>query len=162
MTERDSTEAGNPNADNLKNRVSDHSDFDYNNHDHGDIDRIDQNKSQPYIHPLHYKIVKLVQDKMLGEDVHRELADFFKVFGDTTRIKILNALSTSEMCVYDIAALLRMKQPAVSHQLRILKQSNLVKYKKDGKLVYYSLDDDHIKQIFDIGLVHISERFQYC
>ena len=118
----------------------------------------DQSEDQFLVHPLHDKTVQLVRDKMPAEDILRELAEFFKVFGEPTRIKILHALSTSEMCVYDIAALLKMKQPAVSHQLRILKQSNLVKYKKDGKLVYYSLDDDHIKQIFEIALVHISER----
>jgi DNA-binding transcriptional ArsR family regulator len=117
---------------------------------------------RPYLHPLHDKIVHLAKDSMPHEDVLRELADFFKVFGDTTRIKILHALSTTEMCVYDIAALLRMKQPAVSHQLRILKQSNLVKYKKEGKLVYYSLDDDHVKQIFERALVHISERWEHA
>ena len=115
-------------------------------------------KNQSRVHPLHDKTVQLVRDRMPEENILRGLAEFFKVFGDPTRIKILHALTTSEMCVYDIAALLKMKQPAVSHQLRILKQSKLVKYKKDGKMVYYSLDDDHIKQIFDKALVHISER----
>ena len=124
--------------------------------EHNDISH--QNENQLFIHPLHDKTVQLVRDSMLSEHILRKLAEFFKVFGDPTRIKILHALSTTEMCVYDIAALLKMKQPAVSQQLRILKQSNLVKYKKDGKMVYYSLDDDHIKQIFDIALVHISER----
>ncbi len=115
-----------------------------------------ENKSR--VHTLHDKTVQLVRDRMPEEYILRGLAEFFKVFGDPTRIKILHALTTSEMCVSDIAALLKMKQPAVSHQLRILKQSKLVKYKKDGKMVYYSLDDDHIKQIFDKALVHISER----
>ena len=125
---------------------------------HKAISHQDQTGNHIIVRPLHDKTVRLVRDRMLSENVLRELADFFKVFGDTTRIKILHALSTSEMCVYDIAALLNMKQPAVSQQLRILKQSKLVKYKKDGKMVYYSLDDEHIKQIFGIALVHISER----
>jgi len=80
------------------------------------------------------------------------------VFGDTTRIKILYALFASEMCVCDIAALINMTQSAISHQLRILKQARLVKYRKDGKIVYYSLDDEHVKQIFDQGLHHITEK----
>lgn len=77
---------------------------------------------------------------------------------DTTRIKILYALFTSEMCVCDIAVLLNMTQSAISHQLRVLKQARLVKYRKEGKVVYYSLDDEHVKQIFDQGLIHITER----
>jgi len=87
-----------------------------------------------------------------------DLAELFKVFGDTTRIKILYALFASEMCVCDIAALINMTQSAVSHQLRVLKQARLVKYRKEGKVVYYSLDDDHIKQIFDQGYMHITEN----
>ena len=87
-----------------------------------------------------------------------DLADFFKVFGDSTRIKILYALFSSEMCVQDLAELLRMNQSAISHQLRILKQTGLVKYRKDGKHVFYSLDDDHVTQIIDQGMAHLSEK----
>ena len=87
-----------------------------------------------------------------------DLADLFKVFGDSTRIKILYALFESEMCVCDISNLLDMTQSAISHQLRVLKQARLVKFRKEGKVVYYSLDDEHIKNIFEQGFEHISHR----
>ncbi|AFV11662.1 ArsR-like transcriptional regulator [Thermacetogenium phaeum DSM 12270] len=87
-----------------------------------------------------------------------DLAELFKVFGDTTRVKILFALFKAEMCVCDLATLLRMSQSAVSHQLRVLKQARLVKCRKEGKMVYYSLDDEHVKQIFDQGMAHITHR----
>ncbi|MBU3185321.1 ArsR/SmtB family transcription factor [Clostridium estertheticum] len=86
-----------------------------------------------------------------------DLAELFKVFGDSTRIKILCVLFETEMCVCDIAALLIMTQSAISHQLRVLKNARLVKYRREGKVVYYSLDDQHVKQIFDQGLTHIKE-----
>ncbi len=86
------------------------------------------------------------------------LAEFFKVFGDTTRIRILYALFQSEMCVCDIAHLLGMTQSAISHQLRVLKSAKLVRYRKEGRVVYYSLDDEHIKAIFDQGYQHIKEQ----
>lgn len=95
---------------------------------------------------------------MPADEVLYDLAELFKVFGDSTRIRILCSLFESEMCVCDIAELLRMNQSAISHQLRILKHSRLVKFRKEGKVVYYSLDDDHVKQIFDQGLVHLRER----
>jgi len=104
---------------------------------------------------IHEDVVERVRREMPEEELLYDLAEFFKVFGDTTRIKILCALFSAEMCVCDIAALLGMSQSAISHQLRILKQARLVKYRKDGKVVYYSLDDDHVKKIFDQGLLHI-------
>ena len=107
---------------------------------------------------IHEDTVSKVRDSMPEEETLYDLAELFKVFGDTTRIKILCALFESEMCVCDIAALLSMSQSAISHQLRVLKQARLVKYRKEGKVVYYSLDDEHVKQIFDQGLVHIRER----
>jgi len=107
---------------------------------------------------IHEDTVSKVRDSMPEEETLYDLAELFKVFGDTTRIKILCALFESEMCVCDIAALLSMNQSAISHQLRVLKQARLVKYRKEGKVVYYSLDDEHVKQIFDQGLVHIKER----
>ncbi|MEA4848489.1 MAG: metalloregulator ArsR/SmtB family transcription factor [Clostridiaceae bacterium] len=107
---------------------------------------------------IHEDIVIKARDSMPEEETLYDLAELFKVFGDTTRIKILCALFESEMCVCDIAALLSMNQSAISHQLRVLKQTRLVKYRKDGKVVYYSLDDEHIKRIFDQGLAHISEK----
>lgn len=107
---------------------------------------------------IHEDIVNKVKESIPEEETLYDLADLFKVLGDSTRIKILCALFESEMCVCDIAALLRMTQSAISHQLRVLKQARLVKYKKEGKVVYYSLDDEHVKSIFDQGLIHISER----
>jgi DNA-binding transcriptional ArsR family regulator len=105
---------------------------------------------------VHEDIVYQVRQKMPEDECLFDLAELFKVFGDTTRVKILFALFTAEMCVCDLTALLGLTQSAVSHQLRVLKQARLVKYRKDGKMVYYSLDDDHVKQIFDQGLAHIS------
>ncbi len=106
---------------------------------------------------IHKDIVNQVKTKMPDEENLYDLAELFKVFGDTTRIKILWGLVESEMCVCDIAALLNMTQSAISHQLRVLKQARLVKHRKEGKIVYYSLADDHVKQIFDQGLTHINE-----
>ncbi|AVX21559.1 MAG: ArsR/SmtB family transcription factor [Bacillota bacterium] len=107
---------------------------------------------------IHEEVVKQVKEKMPAEEQLYDLAELFKVFGDTTRIKILYALFAAEMCVCDIAALLNMSQSAISHQLRVLKQARLVKNRKEGKIVYYSLDDEHIKQIFDQGFLHITEK----
>lgn len=106
---------------------------------------------------IHQDVVNEAMAYMPSADTLLNLADFFKVFGDATRISILCALFRSEMCVCDIAALLGMTKSAISHQLRILKQSKLVKYRREGKVVYYSLDDDHVKTIFDQGLSHIQE-----
>jgi DNA-binding transcriptional ArsR family regulator len=86
-----------------------------------------------------------------------DLADLFKVFGDSTRVKIICALFRAEMCVCDIAVLLGMTKSSISHQLRVLKQAKLVEYRRDGKVVYYSLADDHVKNIFDQGLLHVLE-----
>lgn len=107
---------------------------------------------------IHQDIVDKVKVHIPEEETLYDLADLFKVLGDSTRIKILCALFQSEMCVCDISALLNMTQSAISHQLRVLKQARLVKYRKEGKVVYYSLDDDHVKGIFDQGLIHIEER----
>lgn len=107
---------------------------------------------------IHEDVVNKVRENMPQEEYLYDLAELFKVFGDTTRIKILYALFASEMCVCDIASLTNMTQSAISHQLRVLKQARLVKYRKEGKIVYYSLDDEHIKQIFDQGLMHITEK----
>jgi DNA-binding transcriptional ArsR family regulator len=94
---------------------------------------------------------------MPDEDILLDLSELFKVFGDSTRVKILCALLNAEMCVCDIAALLGMTKSSISHQLRILKQAKLVNYRKDGKVVYYSLADDHVKTVFDQGLLHVCE-----
>lgn len=94
---------------------------------------------------------------MPDDEVLYELADLFRVFGDSTRIKILYVLFESEMCVCDIAQLLNMNQSAISHQLRVLKQSKLVKYRRDGKTVFYSLADGHVRTILGQGMEHVAE-----
>ena len=86
-----------------------------------------------------------------------ELSDLFKLFGDSTRLGILWALSESEMCVCDLCAMLKMKQPAVSHQLKNLKRSRIVKARRDGKIVYYSLEDEHIRKLLNLGMEHTQE-----
>ena len=106
---------------------------------------------------IHPGAVTLVRAKMPNEDAVYEVAELFKVFGDSTRARILCALSVSELCVCDLAEVLNMTQSAVSHQLRILKTARIVKNRRSGKSVYYSLDDDHIQQIFHIAFEHISE-----
>lgn len=107
---------------------------------------------------IHEDVVNQVKTRMPPEEQLYDLAELFKVFGDSTRIKILWALFEAEMCVCDIAFLLNMTQSAISHQLRVLKLARLVKNRKAGKVVFYSLDDEHVKQIFDQGLIHINER----
>lgn len=107
---------------------------------------------------IHEDIVSKVKKMMPQEENLYDLAELFKVFGDSTRIKILSALFEAEMCVCDIAFLLNMTQSAISHQLRLLKQAKLVKYRKEGKVVFYSLDDHHVKKIIDQGLAHINEK----
>ena len=100
---------------------------------------------------IHEEIVDKVEKVMPDEQQLLDLSEFFKVFGDSTRIKILYVLSQSEMCVCDIATLLQMGQSAISHQLRVLKQMKLVKNRREGKTVYYSLSDGHIQTIISQG-----------
>ena len=109
-----------------------------------------------FIH-AHPDLVDRVQREMPPEEQLYDLADLFRVFGDTTRIKILYVLFESEMCVCDIAQLLGMTQSAISHQLRILKQSRLIKFRREGKTVFYSLADDHVRSIIAQGREHIEE-----
>lgn len=108
-------------------------------------------------HHEHREKVEQVKEKMLLEDEINKLAQLYKVFGDTTRIKILCALFESEMCVCDIAEIVGISVSAVSHQLRILKQSELVRFRRDGKTIYYSLADDHVRTIIGQGTEHINE-----
>jgi ArsR family transcriptional regulator len=103
------------------------------------------------------KKVQAVLDQLPAFDSLKGLADFFKVFGDPTRLKILYALSMNELCVCDLSAILSAQQSTVSHQLRLLKEKRLVKYRRDGKNIYYSLNDTHINQIIEVGLTHINE-----
>lgn len=108
---------------------------------------------------IHEDVVEKVKSIMPEEEDLYNLADFFKVFGDSTRIRIICALLNCEMCVCDIAVLLNMTQSSISHQLRVLKQARLVKFRREGKVVYYSLDDEHIKEIFNTGLLHVKEKW---
>lgn len=107
---------------------------------------------------VHEALVEKAKENMPDEYLIQEIGDFFKVLGEPTRIKIINALFNSEMCVCDLTAVLNMNQPAISHQLKILKQNEFVKYRKDGKIVYYSLKDDHVRQIYEQGFLHINEK----
>lgn len=109
------------------------------------------------INMIHEEAVDSVKTSMPEDGVIYDLAEFFKVFADSTRMKIIYALIEKELCVCDIAAIVGTTQSAISHQLRILKQSKLVKYRKEGKIVYYSLDDEHISQIVKKGREHIEE-----
>lgn len=106
---------------------------------------------------IHKDVIEMVNEIMPDEDIVFDLAELFKVFGDSTRLKILCVLLESEMCVCDIAELLNMSFSAISHQLRVLKQSKLVKFRREGKTVIYSLSDDHVRSIIDQGLEHIEE-----
>ncbi|MEE0945516.1 MAG: metalloregulator ArsR/SmtB family transcription factor [Acutalibacteraceae bacterium] len=109
-----------------------------------------------FIH-IHEDIVSEVRQAMPHEEVLYALADLYKVFGDSTRIKILYVLSKAEMCVCDIAGLLGMTISAISHQLKVLKQARLVKFRKEGKTVFYSLADNHVTTIINNGMDHIGE-----
>jgi ArsR family transcriptional regulator len=106
---------------------------------------------------VHSDVVDRIRQEMPEEETLYDLAELYKVFGDSTRGRILWALDTADLCVCDIAALLNMTQSAISHQLRVLKQARLVRYRRVGKNVYYSLDDDHVRSIFEQGLSHIRE-----
>ena len=108
-------------------------------------------------HHVHPQLVAHVRLDMPGDESLYDLAELFKVFGDSTRIRILYVLFESEMCVCDIAELLSMSQSAISHQLRILKQARLVRARREGKTVYYFLADDHVRAIIGQGMEHISE-----
>lgn len=106
---------------------------------------------------IHEDVINMVRAKLPDDEKLFYLADLFKMFADSTRIRIVSALLLSEMCVCDLAVLLGMTKSAISHQLRALRQTRLVKYRKEGKVVYYSLDDDHVGAIIAQGLSHISE-----
>ena len=106
---------------------------------------------------VHEDIVNRVMQVMPADQQLLDLAEFFRVFGDSTRIRILYVLSQSEMCVCDIAGLLKMGQSAISHQLRTIKQARLVKNRREGKTIYYSLADDHVKTIIGMAIEHLEE-----
>ena len=109
------------------------------------------------VNAINEKKVKAVRRQMLNDDVFTSLSEIFKTLGDKTRVKILYALSKKELCVCDISAVLDMGISAVSHQLRVLRNMKLVKYRKDGKMVYYSLDDEHIVYLIKMAFEHVME-----
>lgn len=106
---------------------------------------------------VHEDIVLKVKQNQPVEETLYNLADFFKVFADSTRIRILYALMEGELCVSDMCSILNMNQSAISHQLRILKDAKLVRYRREGKIIVYSLDDDHIRTLLSVGMSHIEE-----
>ena len=106
---------------------------------------------------IHEDILEHVRGEIVSDTELTDMAKLFKVFGDSTRIKIMAALNCQEMCVCDIAVLLDMTKSAVSHQLKVLRDNNLVKFQKKGKHAYYSLADDHVKEILDVAQEHINE-----
>lgn len=106
---------------------------------------------------IHEDIVNDIREKMQPKEEYLNLASLFKMFGDGTRIQILHALEQSEMCVCDLAVLLGVTKSAISHQLKALRLANLVKFRREAQIVYYSLADDHVKEILDKGLEHLNE-----
>ncbi|MBE6599814.1 MAG: helix-turn-helix transcriptional regulator [Ruminococcaceae bacterium] len=111
-----------------------------------------------YMEHRHDEILKRVKDELPTDELICDLSDLFKIFGDTTRVKILFALFESEMCVCAIAELLGMTQPAISHQLRVLKDANLVGNRREGKTIFYFLADDHVRTIIAQGFEHLIEE----
>ena len=105
----------------------------------------------------HTAILQTVRQELPPEELICDLSDLFKVFGDTTRMRILYSLFESELCVGDMAQLLGLTQTAASHQLRVLKNSKLVRFRREGKIIFYSLADDHVRRIIGQGMEHISE-----
>ena len=105
--------------------------------------------------------VKKIKKIMPSDDLLFDIAEVFKVFGDTTRMKIISALLEAELCVGDIAEITNSTQSAISHQLRVLKQAKLVKFRKEGKIVYYSLDDEHISEMYEMAKRPIEEGYEH-
>lgn len=109
---------------------------------------------------IHKDVVEDTLNKMADEELLNKLAEFFKIVGDTTRVKILYALDKNELCVCDIANVVGMSKSSVSHQLSALRKSGIVKGKKVGKEVFYALDDEHVKQVFEVGIEHIEHKIK--
>lgn len=107
---------------------------------------------------IHEDLVKKTKNEMEDEEILNKLAEFFKILGDTTRVKILYALDKNELCVCDIANILGMSKSSISHQLGTLRRSGVVKCRKKGKEVFYMLDDEHVKEVFEVGIEHIEHR----
>ena len=121
------------------------------------MENIKDNESQTGYLAAFQEVADKILSSMPKEEHLYDLAELFKIFGDSTRIRILYALIESELCVGDIAQLLNLSQSAVSHQLRILKDAKLVKYRRDGKIIFYSLDDEHVRNILNLGMEHVEE-----
>ncbi len=117
-----------------------------------------QSEASSDVDVIHADIVEKVKKDFPSNQLINTLSDFFKIFGDTTRVKIMCALDKSEMCVGDISVLLDMTVSAVSHQLKILRDASLVKTKRQGKVVFYSLADEHVQRIIECGIEHILEK----
>lgn len=107
---------------------------------------------------IHQDLVETTKKQMVEEDVLNKMADFFSILGDTTRVKILDALDENELCVCDIANVLNMSKSSISHQLGTLRRSGIVKCRKVGKEVFYTLDDDHVKEVFEVAIEHIEHK----
>lgn len=112
---------------------------------------------RPAAQPLDEAALQRLQDDLPGDELLYDLAELFRVFGDSTRIKILYALFESELCVNDIAQVVGLSQSAVSHQLRVLKTNKLVRFRREGKTIYYALDDDHVRSMIALGMEHVEE-----
>ena len=106
---------------------------------------------------VHENIVSIVKEKMPDDDLIYDLAELFKVFGDSTRMKIICALLQEELCVCDIANVLAMSKSSISHRLSTLRRCGIVKCRKEGKEVYYTLDDEHVKEVYEVALSHVKE-----
>ncbi len=106
---------------------------------------------------IHEETVRKVEDEMLGDEVFSHLSNDFKMLGDLTRVKMLFALSREELCVCDLASILNLSESAISHQLRLLRNHNMVKFRRDGKMAYYSLSDQHVVQLLKMGVEHAQE-----
>lgn len=119
---------------------------------------MDKNIEQCDCEIIHENILEKVRKQMPDDNDIYDLSDFFKVLGDSTRAKIMWALDQNEMCVCDLAVLLNMTKSAISHQLSTLRENNLVKFRREGKMVFYSLSDYHVKEIFEKGMEHIKEE----
>ncbi len=110
------------------------------------------------IQMIHEDVVNMAKSELTDDESLYYMSEFFKMFGDGTRLKIINALMISEMCVCDISALIGMNQSVISHHLKILRDARVINFRRHGKIIYYSLCDDHIKLIFNQGLEHIREK----
>lgn len=121
------------------------------------VDNIDNHIDKCEVSCIHPEQVEYAKKHMLNEDTARSLADIFKTLGDTTRIKIIYSLMLQELCVCDIAATINASESSVSHHLRLLRTQKIVKFRREGKVLYYSLDDEHVESLIKQGLDHVNE-----